>query len=82
MIMRKLEDLEKIANQIYDDEDLKKEETNELESDTNSDSGLKPDGSEISDDNTSSEKDGDEEINKSKPCPFLWQGSSNPKCVL
>ena len=71
MIMRKLGDLEKIADQIYDDEDLQeKEEANELESDTNSDSGLKPDDSEIPDDNTSSEKDGDEEINKSKPCSF------------
>ena len=49
-------DHEKIADQIYDDEDLKeKEEANELESDTNSDSGLKPDDSEIPDDNTSSE---------------------------
>ena len=57
MIMRKLGDLEKIAEQIYDYEDLQeKEETNELESDTNSDSGLKPDDSESPDDNTSSER--------------------------
>ena len=70
MIMRKLEDLEKIADQIYDEDLQEKEEANELESDTNSDSGLKPDGSEIPDDNTSSEKDGDEEMDKSKPCPF------------
>ena len=70
MIMKKLKDLEKIADQIYDDEDLQeKEEANELESDTNSESGLNSDGSEIPDDDTSSEKDGDEEI-KSKLCPF------------
>ena len=29
-----------------------------------------PDSSEIPDDNTSSEKDGDEEMDKSKPCSF------------
>ena len=70
MIMRKLEDLEKIADQIYDYEDSQeKEEANELGSDTNSDSRIAPDGSEIPDDNTSSEKDGDEEMDKSKPCP-------------
>ena len=63
MIMRKLEDLEKITDQINDDEDSQeKEEAHELESDTNSDSGIAPDGSEIPDDNTSSEKDGDEEM--------------------
>ena len=40
MIMRKLEDLEKIADQINDNEDLwEEEEADELESDTNSDSG-------------------------------------------
>ena len=72
MIMRKLEDLEKIADQINDDKDesQEEEEVNELESDTNSDSGIAPDSSEIPDDNTSSEKDGDEEMDKSKPCPF------------
>ena len=41
-----------------------------MESDTNSDSGIAPDGSEIPDDNTSSEKDGDEEMDKFKPCSF------------
>ena len=71
MIMRKLEDLEKIADQIYDDEDLQeKEEVNELESDTNSDSGIAPESSEIPNDKTSIEKDGDEKMDKSKPCPF------------
>ena len=73
MIMRKLEDLEKIADQIYDDEDLQekeKEEVNELQGDTNSDSGIAPDNSEIPDDNKSSKKDGDEEMDKSKPCQF------------
>ena len=70
MIMRKLEDLEKIADQIYDEDLQEGEEANELGSDTNSDSGIAPDGSEIPDDNTSSEKDGDEEMDKSKPCPF------------
>ena len=67
----KMEMKPEIADQINDDEDSqKKEEVNELESDTNSDSGIAPDGSEIPDDNTSSEKDGDEEMDKSKPCPF------------
>ena len=74
MIMRMLEDLEKIADQIYDEDLQEKEEANELENeleiDTNSDSGLTPDGSEIPDDKTSSEKDSDEEMDKSKPCPF------------
>ena len=71
MIMRKLEDLGKIADQINDkDESQEEEEVNELEGDTNSDSGIALDGSEIPDDNTSSEKDGDEEMDKSKPCPF------------
>ena len=71
MIMRKLEDLGKIAGQINDkEESQEKEEVNELESDTNSESGIVPDSSEIPDDNTSSEKDGDEEIEKSKPCLF------------
>ena len=41
-----------------------------MENNTNSDSGIEPDDSQSPDDNTSSEKDGDEEINKSKPCFF------------
>ena len=70
MIMRKLEDLEKIADQINNDEDSQEEkEVNELESDTNSDSGIEPDGSANPDEDTSSEKDGDEEKDKVQPCP-------------
>ena len=70
IIMRKLEDLEKRANQINDDEDpQEEEEVNELESDTNSDSGIDPDGSANPDDDTSSEKDGDEEKDIVQPCP-------------
>ena len=66
----KLEDLEKIANQIIDNEESQEEEeVNELESDTNSDSGIEPDGSANPDEDTSSENDGDEEKDKVQPCP-------------
>ena len=71
VIMRKLEDLEKIADQINEDKDesQEKEEVHELESDTNSDSGIGPDGSANPDEDTSSEKDCDEEKDKAQPCP-------------
>ena len=68
MIMRKLEDLGKIADQMNDDEDSQ-EEANELEINTNSDSGIAPDGSANPDEDTSSEKDGDEEKDKVQHCP-------------
>ena len=70
IIMRKLEDLEKIADQINDNEDpQEEEEVNELDSDTNSDSGIELDGPANPDDDISSEKDGDEEEDKVQRCP-------------
>ena len=70
IIMIKLEDLEKIADQINDNEDpQEEEEANELESDTNSGSGMEPDGSANPDEDTSSKKDGDEEKDKVQLCP-------------
>ena len=45
------------------------EEANELESDTNSDSGIESHDSANPDDDTSSVKDGDEEKDKVQPCP-------------
>ena len=83
IIMKRLEDLEKIADQINDNEDpQQEEEVNELESDTNSDSGIEPDGSANPDDDTSSEKDGNEEEDKVKPCPICGKVHPIQKCVL
>ena len=66
--MRKLEDLGKIADQINDNEDPQEEEEANGR-DTNSDSGIGPDGLEYPDNDTSSEKDNNEEEDKVKPCP-------------
>ena len=83
MIMRKLEDLGKIADQINDkDESQEEEEVNKLESDTNSDSGIAPDGSEIPDDNTSSEKDGDEKWISLNHAHFVARFIQSKMCSL
>ena len=67
IIMRKLEDLEKIADQIKDNESSQEEEeVNELGSDVNSDSA----SDNEHDDDTSSEKNEDKDEDKVEPCPF------------
>ena len=51
-----------------------------MESDTNSDSGIEPDGSAKSDEDISSDKDGDEEEDKVEPCPDC--GKVHPKVLF